>query len=73
MRVRMKTIMAGPNISASLGQIIDIPRPFAYDLIESGAAEQVDDDPVTRVALETATIDPPEAAVILPVRNRKGR
>ena len=61
MRVRMKTTMAGPNGNAAPGQIIDVARDFAYALIESGAAEQVDDDPV---APETTAIETPEKAVM---------
>ena len=64
MRVRMKTTMAGPNGNATPGQIIDVARDFAYALIEGGAAEQVDDEPVTLAAPETTAIETPEKAVM---------
>ena len=66
----MITNMAGPKISASPGQIIDVAQAFAYALIESGSAEQVDDGPA---APETTAIAPPETAVMPAAKIRKRR
>lgn len=44
MRIRMKTIMAGPTRNAAPGQVIDVPKAEAYTLIEAGAAEQVEEN-----------------------------
>lgn len=43
MRVRLKTIMAGPAGTASPGAIVDLDRAEAYALIEGGFAEQLDE------------------------------
>lgn len=53
MRVRMKTIMAGPAGTAGPGDILDLPDAVAYDLIERRFADQVE-EAVTGPA-ETAT------------------
>lgn len=66
MRVRMKSIIAGPNINASPGDIIDVAQAFAYALIESGAAEQIDDDPPRKAA----AIVQPETAAMPPAKPR---
>ena len=69
----MITTMAGPNISASPGQIIDVAQSFAYALIESGSAEQVDDGPAAPAVPETTALDTPETAVMPPAKIRKRR
>lgn len=58
MRVRMKSLMAGPAGVAQPGQVIDLAAAEAYDLIERGYAEQVDDP----AAVERAIAPPPESA-----------
>jgi hypothetical protein len=58
MKVRMKTIFASPVQRCDIGEVIDVPQAQAYDLIERGFAEQVEDH-VERAVLaggeETAT------------------
>ena len=73
MRVRMITTMAGPSGNAGPGEIIDVARDFAYALIESGAAEQVDDGPAAPAAPETTALDTPETAVMPAAKIRKRR
>jgi hypothetical protein len=55
MRIRMRTLMAGPEGVVHADQIIDVPAARAYDLIETGHATQVDDE-APRRAPETATL-----------------
>jgi hypothetical protein len=52
MKIRMKTILSGPDGHCDAGKITDLPEDRAYDLIERGYAEQVEDAELT--APETA-------------------
>lgn len=75
MRVRMKTLMAGPGGVFSPGELADLPQATAYALCEGGYAEQVDEPLGMSSAaarhIETATLAPPEQAVA--PRQRKAR
>lgn len=73
MRVRLKTLMAGPRGVASPREIVDLPDADAYALCEGGYAEQVD-DPAPRpkpASVETAALVSREQAVA--PRQRKAR
>jgi hypothetical protein len=63
MRVRMLTRMAGPQGSAEPGAIVDLDRAEAFDMIERGCAEQVED----------AIASPGETADAAPNRRRRRR
>lgn len=41
MKIRMKTLAAGPAGPRQAGSIVDLPDAEAYQLIEGGYAEQV--------------------------------
>lgn len=66
MKIKMKTILAGPDPekNAHPGQVIDRPKAEAYGLIEAGHAEQHGDDAGEQRDLlagrETATLSPAE-------------
>ena len=60
MRVRMKSNMAGPNISAGPGAVVDVDKAFAYALIEGGHAEQVEDAAEVVAPVEVAVVAAPE-------------
>lgn len=66
MQVRFFRTVSGPHGTWSAGQTADLPRAFAYSLIEAGAAEQVGEDP------EAATVDGAETATGAPQRRRRG-
>ena len=55
MKVKLKTIMAGPNGCHSAGSIVDVPEGEARYLVETNQAEAVDAIKQKRgVAIETA-------------------
>lgn len=66
MKIRMKTLAAGPDGILSPGQEVDLPADKARALIEGGYAEAV-----SKVR-ETAAVEPPEQAVT-PKKVRKRR
>ncbi|MFM2345357.1 MAG: hypothetical protein RL654_110 [Pseudomonadota bacterium] len=43
MKIRLKTIMAGPGGSAGPGDVVDVPDDEAAALIEGGYASAVDE------------------------------
>lgn len=59
MKIRMKSIYAGPRGSFSPGQVADLDQASAYALIEGGFAEQIDEpatvEEATATGRETAT------------------
>lgn len=57
MRVKMQTILAGPEYSAQPGQVINLPDKMADDLISGGYAT-----PVRDKTIETALLKTPEYA-----------
>lgn len=70
MKVRMKTLSAGPSGVRTPGQVVDVDSAGARALVAGGYAEYVElqheAEPV-----ETATVSPPEQAVR--VRPKKAR
>ncbi len=70
MRVRLKTLMAGPQGVFQPGSIIDPPAEEAEALISAGYAERLERPPET-AGVETATIDPGGRATRTPARPRK--
>lgn len=66
MKIRMKTLAAGPAGVYRPGQEVDLPADEARALIEGGYAEAVGK------VRETAAVEPPEEAV-MPKKTRKRR
>lgn len=66
MRIKMKTLAAGPNGVLSPGQEVEVAGDLARALIEGGYAEAVEK------IWETAAAEPPEQAVS-PKKVRKRR
>ncbi len=66
MRIKMRTILAGPNGCAQPGQVID--HPDGEQLVAAGFAVPADptSTPATRSAVQTGTVLPPEAAIVAP-------
>ncbi len=73
MRVRLKTIMAGPGGTFKAGSIIALPSDQARELIEGGFAEAVPGKGLLPADVETATAEPPENAMRPTPTRRKGR
>lgn len=74
MRVKLRTILCGPQFSGGAGDTIDVPRPVGDDLVLGGYAEVVEDEPraAAPAVIETAQApEAPEAAV--EPRPRKGK
>jgi hypothetical protein len=65
MRVRLKTVMAGPDGVFHAGSVIDPPADVAEALIAAGYAERLERQP------ETAAIEPGTRAVKPAARPRK--
>jgi hypothetical protein len=70
MKVRLKTLMAGPEGVFSPGAVIDAGTEEAEALIAGGYAERVD-PPVQPAAVETAAIEPGNRAMRPAARARK--
>lgn len=68
MKIRLRTLLAGPAGCIAPGAEVDWPDAEAQALIQSGYAEVIASSPVTPSLLETATAEPPETAV-----TRRGR
>lgn len=66
MRVKLRTILAGPEFHGGAGDVIEVPRPLGDDLVLGGYAELIEEErpaPAEPV-IETATApDAPEAGV----------
>ena len=58
MKVRTRTLAAGPRGVEQAGAVIDLPKAEAYAWIEGGFASQYEPAEV-----ETAAVEQPEAAV----------
>jgi hypothetical protein len=65
MRVRLKTVMAGPDGVFHAGSVIDPPVDVAEALIAAGYAERLERQP------ETAAFEPASKAVKTAPRPRK--
>ena len=76
MKVRMLSIMAGPQGVYDIGQLVDMPADKAKALIDGGYAKRHgDDEPVVTMPAvpEAAAIDhDAESAVLHPARKRRG-
>jgi hypothetical protein len=72
-KVKLRTILCGPQFAGGAGDTIDVPRPIGDDLVLGGYAELVDEGPLEAAAvIETAQApEAPEAAV--EPRPRKGK
>lgn len=53
MKVRLKTLMAGPAGTHHAGSVVDLPAGQAGELVRAGYA----------IAMEIARVEPPEVAV----------
>jgi len=75
MRIRLLSVMAGPDGVYQPGTVRDVPRAEAYALVEGGYAEQVDDVETAAVLpAEVAAAPSHEVAAVAPVETRgKGR
>lgn len=74
MKIKMKTLMSGPDGNAFPGQEIDIPIEQAQDLINKGYAiplKKAVEDLKKAASVETATVRPGEKAVIYNKMNKK--
>jgi len=73
-KVKLRTILAGPEFHGGAGDVIVVPRSLGDDLVLGGYAEVIEDErPAPAVPqIETATApDAPEAAVEPRARKRK--
>jgi len=68
LRIRLRTLLAGPQGIIAPGSEVDWPDAEARELIRAGYAEAVGLPESIPPLLETATAEPPEAAV-----TRRGR
>ena len=73
MRIRMRTLATGPKGNFYPGQVIDVNQETADGLLMGGFAESVDvpaeakampEPPYEPDYQETATVEPPERAVL---------
>ena len=75
MRIKMKTIMAGPQGVYDIGTIIDMPRDKALAMVAAGYAErhQPDEEIIELPDLEAAAIERESETAVQPAaRKRKG-
>ena len=75
MKIRLKSMMAGPQGSFAPGTLVELPEAQAQDLVARGYAEAVTDlpaNPADYPGPETAAIAAPEQAVQPPARPRRG-
>lgn len=69
MRVKLKTLMAGPEGSAHPGQILDLPADRAQALVAGGYADAM--EPEAQGTQEAATLATPETAMQPAARKRR--
>lgn len=69
-KIKMKTLMMGPNIRVMPGEIINVDDDMGRHLIKSGSADLIS---ITPEEIETAIIQPIENAMIPKARGRKPR
>lgn len=72
MRVKLLTLMAGPDGVFNVGQTIDIPVEQALQIINSGCAVACD-TPRKEISIETATIQPPENETVEHKHKKRSR
>ncbi len=72
MRIKLLTLMAGPQGAYDAGQIVDMPEVQAKELISGGYAVACDMPVKKAMVMETAMVQSPETAMIEPeVKKRK--
>ena len=69
-KVKMKTLMMGPNIRVMPGEIIDVDDDLGRHLIKSGSAELIN---ITQKEIETTMFQAPENAMLPKPKGRKPR
>ena len=69
-KVKMKTLMMGPNIRVMPGEIIDVDDDMGRHLVKSGSAELIK---IIPEEIETTIIQPIENAMLPKSRGRKPR
>lgn len=76
MRIRMTKTAAGPDGVKMAGKVYDVPVREAQTLVAAGAAVYLEKPPQPEPVMETASIQPEEAAVRprpQPKRGKKGK
>lgn len=76
MRIRMTRTAAGPDGVKMAGKVYDVPVQEARALVAADAAVFLEKPPQPEPVMETASIQPEEAAVMpkpQPKRGRKGK
>jgi hypothetical protein len=75
MKVKLSVSRSGNTWTQEAGQIVDMPEDEAVRMVESGQAEAVDAMPAADEPkeIETATVEPAEAAVEPQPKPRKVR
>lgn len=71
MKVRMKTLMCGPNGTYHPGGVVELPDETAQMLIAEGYADLVETTSKADLIIETTTIEPTEKAVLPKSKRRK--
>lgn len=72
MKVKLLTLMAGPDGTYNAGQIIDMTEAQAKELIQGGYAVACEMPVKKAVVIETATVQPPETTMTEPeIKKRK--
>jgi hypothetical protein len=70
MKVRLKTLMVGPEGVFTPGSVIDPPREEAEALISAGYAERLE-RPLETAGVEVAAVEPGGRTMRPPARPRK--
>lgn len=72
MKLKLLTLMAGPDGTYNAGQIVDMTEAQAKELIQGGYAVACEMPVKKAVVIETATVQPPETTMTEPeVKKRK--
>ncbi len=72
MKLKLLTLMAGPDGTYNAGQIIDMTEAQAKELIQGGYAVACEMPVKKAVVIETATVQPPETTMTEPeIKKRK--
>jgi hypothetical protein len=66
MKIRLKTLMAGPGGVVRPGEVVDLPGDQARELIAGGFAELAEKPKPEPPPIKTATAEAPERAVTRP-------
>lgn len=71
MRIRLRTVLAGPDLAGQPGQVLDVDAARAHALLAGGFASLVDVLPPPVV--ETVDLAPPETTEAPEGRHRRRR